>query len=140
MDAEQIRLVRLSFARVAAQEQEAGRLFYQRLFEIAPETRDLFRREMGAQERKLIQMLGVAVGMLSDPKALDIVLQSLGKRHAGYGVQDGHFVQVGEALMWMLERICGEDFTPQVRDCWAAAYGYMAYIMKRAIRVERGAA
>lgn len=137
MDAEQIKLVKLSFARVAAQEQEAGRLFYQRLFEIAPETRALFQNDLQAQERKLIQMLGIAVGMLNDPKALDIVLQSLGKRHARYGVQEDHFEQVGEALIWMLEQICGEDFTPQVRRCWIAAYNYMAYAMKRAMRVQR---
>lgn len=140
MDSEQIKLVRLSFAKVSGRELEAGRIFYQRLFEIAPETRVLFRNEIDVQAQKLVHMLGIAVGMLNDAPALEIVLQSLGKRHAGYGVRSEHFEKVGEALIWMLEQMCGEDFTPQVRDCWIASYRHMASVMKHAIRLQRGAA
>lgn len=133
MDSEQIRLVRLSFANIAGRELEAGRLFYRRLFEIAPETRVLFRNDMDVQSEKIIHMLGIAVGMLSDAKALEIVLESLGRRHRGYGARIEHFEKVGEALIWMLEQMCGDGFTPQVRACWAEVYRQMASSMKRAM-------
>lgn len=137
MNPEQIKLVRLSFTKIAGRELEAGRLFYERLFEIAPETRALFRSDLDVQAQKVMHMLGIAVGMLNDPQALKIVLESLGRRHHRYGVRDEHFEKVGEAMIWALQQICGDDLTPQVKQCWLAAYNYMAYIMKRAIRAEQ---
>lgn len=140
MDSEQIALVRLSFAKVAGRELEAGRLFHKRLFEIAPETRVLFRGDLDAQAEKVMHMLGLAVGMLNNAKALAVVLESLGRRHQGYGVRDAHFEIVGEAMIWTLGEICKDDFTPQVRACWVAAYGEMAAIMKRAMRAVQDVA
>ena len=137
MDSEQIALVRLSFAKVTGRELEAGRIFYQRLFELAPETRALFGNDMDAQAQKVMHMFGIAVGMLNDRQALMIVLESLGRRHSRYGAREEHFDKVGEAMIWTLEKICGDDLTPQVKQCWIAAYNYMAYIMKRAMRAAQ---
>lgn len=137
MDSGQISLVRLAFAKIAGHEREAGRLFYKRLFEIAPELRTLFGNDMDAMSEKLIHTLSIAVGMLSEPKALEVVLVSLGRRHRNYGARDEHFQKVGEALIWMLEEMCGDDFTPQARACWIAAYEHMSAVMCRELNQER---
>ena len=47
----------------------AAALFYQRLFELDPELRPLFPASLDEQGRKLMQMLGAAVGMLNKPAA-----------------------------------------------------------------------
>jgi hemoglobin-like flavoprotein len=59
-------------------------------------------------------------------------VRALGKRHAGYSVQDEHYDTVGAALLWTLEKGLGKDFTDDVRDAWTAAYTVLATTMKEA--------
>ena len=59
---------------------------------------------------------------------------ALGRRHSGYGVQDKDYGTVGKALIWTLEQGMGEDFTPEVRDAWMAAYGMIAQVMQQGSR------
>src|SRR5262245_38950257 len=58
-----IALVRTSFVRVAPI-QDAADLFYDRLFAIAPNLRELFPADLRAQKRKLMQMIATAVNGL----------------------------------------------------------------------------
>jgi hemoglobin-like flavoprotein len=34
--------------------------------------------------------------------------------------------------LWTLEQGLGDAFTPEVRDAWSAAYGWLVYRMQRA--------
>jgi nitric oxide dioxygenase len=133
MTPEQIRLVQDSFAKVAPIAEPAAAMFYERLFAIAPETRPLFARaDMTAQGRKLMQAIGQVVAALRAPEAVLPALRDLGRRHAGYGVQPGHYATVGAALLWTLEQGLGEAFTPAVRQAWEAAYGVVSTTMVEA--------
>jgi hemoglobin-like flavoprotein len=49
-----------------------------------------------------------------------------------YGVLPAHYDTVGAALLWTLEKGLGPDFTPEVKDAWAAVYGILAGTMKDA--------
>lgn len=46
----------------------AADLFYDRLFEIAPQVRPLFPEDLGGQKKQLMGMLGTAVGNLHKPE------------------------------------------------------------------------
>jgi hemoglobin-like flavoprotein len=46
-----------------------------------------------------------------------------------YGVEDRHYATVGEALLWTLEQGLGKDFTAEVREAWASAYGLLSRTM-----------
>lgn len=122
MTPHQIKLVQTSFARVAPIAATAADLFYGRLFEIAPHVRAMFPDDLTEQKKKLMAMLGTAVGGLSNLDTLVPAVQALGRRHAGYGVTAAHYRPVGSALLWTLEQGLGEAFTPEVRDAWATAY------------------
>ena len=65
MTPKDIDLVQRSFAKVAPVDDETGVLFYQRLFEIAPEVRPFFRGDIDAQGRMFMSMLTVAVNGLT---------------------------------------------------------------------------
>jgi len=130
----QIQLVRLSFVKVMDIKAAAGRMFYERLFTIAPEVRPMFKSDIGAQADKLMETLGVAISALKNPAALSPILAQLAKRHTAYGVRDEHYDKVGEALLWTLEKGLGEAFTPEVRKAWAELYGHVAASMKQAAR------
>jgi nitric oxide dioxygenase len=137
MTPEQIQLVRLSFVTVMDAKASAGKLFYDRLFAIAPEVRPLFKSDIGDQAEKMMDMLATAIAALKSPQALTPVLEGLGRRHAGYGVRDEHYDNVREAMLWALERTLGDAFTPQVRDAWTALYGTVAAVMKNAASGRR---
>jgi hemoglobin-like flavoprotein len=129
---EQLQLVRLTFIQISGRKQEAGRLFYDRLFAIAPETKPMFRGDMDVQATKLLDMLALAIGSFRDMSSLIPLLESLAVRHIGYGVRDADYDKVGEALFWTLEQILGPAFTPIVRAAWATLYGTIADVMRAA--------
>ena len=134
MTPEQIQLVRLSFVKVMDIKAAAGRLFYQRLFAIAPEVQPMFKSDIGAQADKLMETLGVAISALKNPAALAPILTQLARRHSGYGVRDAHYDKVGEALLWTLAEALGPAFTPQAHAAWGALYATLKQIMLDATR------
>jgi hemoglobin-like flavoprotein len=126
-------LIRNSWAQVVPMADQAAALFYQRLFEIDPSTRRLFRTtDMGAQRKKLLQVLGVAVSSLDNLRALSKMVEDLGRRHAGYGVKDSHYDSVGAALLWTLGQGLGKAWTPEVAAAWTEVYGLLSGIMRAA--------
>ena len=132
MTPQQIALVRSSFAEVSPIADSAAKLFYSRLFELDPSLRPLFRNSLDAQGSKLMNMIAGAVCLLDQPEKLLPVVRNLGRRHTGYGVEDGHYETVGAALLWTLEKGLGAAFTPEVENAWIAVYGVLADNMKMA--------
>jgi hemoglobin-like flavoprotein len=130
----QIDEVKRSFALVAPIADQVGILFYTRLFEIDPSLRRLFKADIKAQSKKLMQMIAVAVNGLDALETIVPAVQALGARHAGYGVTDAHYDTVASALLWTLEQGLGDVFTPAAREAWTAAYVLLAGTMKAAAR------
>src|SRR4051812_7072208 len=96
VDAAQVRLVQDSFQQVVPIQAAAGQLFYQRLFELDPSLRSLFKDDLTDQVRALMAMLSTAVFGLSRLDEIVPVVQALGRRHANYGVQEAHYATVGQ--------------------------------------------
>ena len=129
MTPRQIALVRQSWVKVQPVADEAAKVFYDRLFELEPALRPLFRHDMLEQGRKLMAMLAVAIHALERVDSL-AGLQDLGVRHARYGVKPEHYPRVGDALLWTLEQTLGGAFTVEVKDAWGAAYARLARRMQ----------
>jgi hemoglobin-like flavoprotein len=129
MTPDQIALVRQSFAKVLPIKDAAAALFYDRLFTIDPSTRPMFRGDMKAQGAKLMAAIGAVVRSLDRIDTMLPTIRDLARRHVGYGVRDEHYATVGAALLWTLEQGLSADFTPQVRDAWATAYGMLSTAM-----------
>jgi len=130
----QIDLVKSSFTAVEPIAEQAGQMFYDRLFALDPELRPLFKGDIKTQSKKLMQMIAVAVNNLDRPDALIPAVEALGARHGGYGVVDDHYATVAEALLWTLKQGLGPDFTPDVAGAWTEAYAMLADVMKAAAR------
>ena len=123
-------LVQTRFAQVRPIADAAAALFYNRLFELDPTLRPLFKGDLKEQGRKLMDMLTLAVKGLDRPEALLPALAALGRRHAGYGVNESDYETVGEALLWTLEQGLGPSFTPDIREAWSALYRFVADTMR----------
>jgi hemoglobin-like flavoprotein len=128
MTPHQTALVQASFATLAPRAEEVAVLFYQRLFALDPGLRQLFPAEMAA--------LAAAVQALARPEAVIPALQALGRRHAGYGVEDHHYDTVGAALMATLRDGLAEAFDAETEAAWAACYPLVATTMRGAVRAE----
>lgn len=136
----QIDLVQTSFAVITPIADDAAALFYRRLFALDPALEQMFAGDMAKQRRMLMQMLSAAVKGLTRLDRLVPIVEDLGRRHAGYGVEDAHYDTVGTALIWTLEKGLGGAFTPEMRDAWTTVYGLLATTMKNAAAKERCAA
>jgi hemoglobin-like flavoprotein len=136
----QKRLVQETFAIIAPIADDAAALFYRRLFEIDPSLQQMFRGDMREQRKRLMQMIAVAVKGLDRLEQLVPAVQDLGRRHAGYGVEDRHYDTVGAALLWTLQKGLGSAFTPDAKEAWATVYGILAATMKEAAREALAAA
>ena len=132
MTSKQIELVRTTFSRLEAMGGIAALTFYQRLFTLDPSLRPLFRNDIEEQGKRLMLALRFIVDSLEMPQALIPALESLGRRHVAYGVQERHYETVGIALLNMLERTLGAAFTSDARVAWTTAYTNVAEVMKRA--------
>ncbi|HXO03117.1 MAG TPA: globin family protein [Stellaceae bacterium] len=132
MTPEQIAIVKTSFAMVAPIADQAGMLFYDRLFTIDPSLRRLFKGDIAEQSRTLMKMIAVAVGGLDRLETIVPAVQALGVRHASYGVTTAHYDTVAAALLWTLGQGLGDGFTPEVEAAWVAAYTLLAATMRAA--------
>jgi len=132
MDAAKKALVQSSWARVEPIADVAANLFYTRLFELDPSLDALFDTDIEEQGRKLMSMIGLAVRGLDDLDELAPAVESLGRRHAGYGVEAHHYETVATAFLDTLATGLGEAFTPEVREAWTETYLLLADLMKAA--------
>jgi hemoglobin-like flavoprotein len=132
MKVDQITLVQDTFDKIRPISEKAAKLFYNRLFELDPSLKSLFKGDMKTQGKMLMQMLDYAITGLDRLDTIVLAIQNLGICHAGYGVKDEYYETVGEALLWTLEQGLGKDFTPDVKDAWVEAYKLLSDIMKSA--------
>jgi hemoglobin-like flavoprotein len=131
LTADQIHRLRKSFIHVERQSHVAALVFYQRLFELDPTLRALFKTDIELQAQKLLDMLAAALSLLERPGELTSTLEDLGARHAGYGVKEEHYATVGTALLAMLESVLTKEFTPETRLAWTDLYALIAGNMLR---------
>ena len=129
MTSDQVTLVQESFAKVAPISETAAVLFYERLFEIAPQVKAMFPADMTEQRRKLMATLAAVVNGLGDLNSILPAASALAKRHVSYGAKAEHYPVVGAALLWTLEKGLGDGWTPDVAAAWTAAYGTLSGYM-----------
>ena len=134
MTSDQIELVRTSFARIQPVVEEAAVLFYARLFERDPSLRPLFHTDIREQGHKLMDIIGFAVDGLDAVEKLTPTLRELGVRHLHYGVTEGNYDVVGDALLWTLRKALKDEYTDEVNEAWAALYSFLSESMKSGAR------
>lgn len=130
----QKQLVRQSFQKIIPIADTAAALFYARLFELDPQLKALFKGDMQAQGRKLMDMIAVAVRNVENLGAVLPAVEDLGRRHVAYGVTDAHYDTVAQALLDTLANGLGADFTAETRAAWTELYQIIADAMKQAGR------
>jgi protocatechuate 4,5-dioxygenase, alpha chain len=124
-------LVRDSFAKIEPITLQDAAIFYDRLFVLDPSLKRLFKADMTEQGRMLMAMIGTVVANLGNLETIMPAVQDLGRRHATYGVQPGHYETVGAPLLWTLEQGLGDAFTQPVKAAWTEAYAVLSSVMQK---------
>ena len=132
MTPEQVELIRKSFDSMWPMRRDIADLCYNRFFELAPDARHLFPRDMERQRLKLMDMIAALVGSLDERPLFQSLVTNSGRKHARFGIQPTQYVAMGEALMWALECKFGASFTPELRESWRALYTTVQDEMLRA--------
>lgn len=115
------------------QADRASALFFDRLRAIDAESRALFERDGDADlTRTFRRMMAELIALHDDPRDLVIRAAELGRRHAGYGVREGDYRSVLDALLWVLELLAPSLDTATVHAAWSEAFALVAAIMRRA--------
>jgi hemoglobin-like flavoprotein len=131
----QISLVKRSWSKLLPIADVAAALFYDRLFEINPELRPMFKtQDLTSQRKKLAKAITTVIMSLENIETLMPMIRLLGQRHVAYGVEDAHYDQVGEALLWALEAGLGNDWNDAIRQSWINAYQLLSSVMINAAR------
>jgi hemoglobin-like flavoprotein len=134
----QKRLVRDSFDSVREYSDDSVvLLFYGRLFELAPQTRGMFKIGMPEQAHKLMATLTTLVESLDRFEELRQNLADLGRRHAGYKVEPAHYRLLVTALMWAFGQALDLEFDRETRTAWEHLLGAVsATMIEGAVTVE----
>jgi len=129
MTAHQVQLVKDSWALVIPISQQAGDLFYGRLFDVAPQIKPLFKGNMAMQAKMLTEMITYVVNKLDKLEEIIGEIKALAVRHKGYGTKPEHYPVVGECLIWTLEKGLGTRWNKELQDAWIAAYTILSKTM-----------
>lgn len=133
---QQIKLVESSWDYILLNSNEAGNIFYKKLFSIAPELRQLFKGDINSQSQKLVSLITFAVHKLNSFNDIVSDVRALGVRHKGYNVKPAHFEVVGEALLWTLNKSLGNKWNEETEQAWAATYNTLSKIMIEAAQQD----
>jgi hemoglobin-like flavoprotein len=125
----QILLVKNSWSYLIIKSEEAGLLFYNRLFEIAPELKPMFKTEQKDQSRKLITMVTLIVSKLQKLEEIQEEIKNLAIRHRRYGVDTAYYRIVGAALLWTIQRALPEKWTDELEEAWVEVYALISESM-----------
>ena len=103
-------------------------VFYEHLFEIAPQLRAMFPVDMTTQMQKMSDTLLFAIGQLEslDTAALEAALRHLGATHrTRYGVEAEQYRYVGHALTRAVRDVAGLAYSGALSSSWIAVYQYV---------------
>ena len=130
MTNKQIEQVKSSWAIVATIDSiTVGGLFYNRLFEIAPQLKPMFRNPIPEQSKKLLAMINYVISKLDKLEDILEEVAKLAKRHMNYGVKPDHYRIVGDALLWTLEKGLAENWNDEIKEAWSNCYQILSSAM-----------
>ena len=132
----QIELVQQSWQTIKSGDIETtGRIFYNCLFELAPEVKPMFRRaSINEQSGKFLSMINYFIMNLNNPQDAIGAISILAKQHVSFGVQEEQYTLIGRALLWTLETTFADKWSKELKQAWIIAYTMLAEAMMKAAK------
>jgi nitric oxide dioxygenase len=122
--------VRQTWALILPQRKQVCRDFYRRLFRRYPELEPLFKGEIGEQADLFVTMINTVISALEHPERVRPLIETLGARHAGYGVQAADYAKFEEVLLETLDEALGDALDDQGRAAWREVFEQLSAAMQ----------
>lgn len=120
LTADEIRLIRETFALLNLISKTVAKQFYNSLFDLDPTLRAYFPADLTLQQMRLITTLQVVVETLDHPELFPQAVLRLVMEHRELQIEA--FVLFGQALLSTVQLALGRACTPAVYAAWARAY------------------
>ncbi len=143
MTPEQARLLAESFSKLENRLYDLGSLVHQKLFEISPQLRHLFKGDMEEQKLKMARVFAEFVRLKTRShhflpvtgKGGEVIIPgigSLGARHVIiYGARPEHFGYMREALLYAIKTLLGTDYNDEIGRAWSETFDMLAGAMHK---------
>lgn len=128
MNEQQIELINNSWD-IVMQHPSPMLAFYDRLFEIAPNTKHYFPDDITKQSEKLAYTVGFVVSNLERFDEIKGSIEDLGRFHNKLKIQPEHYMAVKTALIDTIESVMGDKYSKETGDAWDVALTAIATIM-----------
>jgi nitric oxide dioxygenase len=96
-------------------------VFYEKLFELFPEIKPLFKHSVDKQGKMLTSMISLLLNSFYDKSLIKTIKEML-IRHMGYGIKLYNFYIGGEILIYTLRTILNDEFTEKCNLAWCKVY------------------
>lgn len=138
----QLRVLKQTYRRIQPYSDQFGLVFYERLFATAPDLKTMFGTDIKTQQAKFMKVIKEFVELnMRSAISLPVTANNTegaiipgaywaGKLHMAYGVRLEDYDKMKSALLWALEKVLGNEYTPEVRDTWSQAYDLIAGSMR----------
>ena len=110
--------------------------FYANMFAMRPELEGLFVNGTGAQGAMLSHMLRSVVSGLERRKHVTIGLQTMGRKHVGYGVELDHYDTFRAAMLKTISDVMGAGLTREIEESWSETLDVILGLMKEGAGAE----
>ncbi len=110
--------------------------FYANMFAMRPELEGLFVNGTAAQGAMLTHMLRSVVLGLERRKHVTVGLQTLGRKHAGYGVELDHYGTFRAAMLKTISDVMGVDLTREFEKSWSETLDVILGLIKEGAGAE----
>jgi NAD(P)H-flavin reductase/hemoglobin-like flavoprotein len=118
-----------TWSMAAALGDEVPLYFYSHLFLSHPELREMFPVSMAGQRDKLFAALGHIVSHADQIDEVARFIGQLGRDHRRFSVTPEQYSMVGASFLATLQKYLGPEWTDEVAQSWAEAYGLIAKVM-----------
>ncbi len=119
MTPRQITLIQKSWSQLSPVEDMAARLFYRRLFELAPEVRPSVSLSISEQSDHLLMTLTSAVAELSEIELSEGALQFDDRFMVDFGIAAEFRSEIEAAFLWMMDQVLGDSDAHATWSAWA---------------------
>lgn len=121
--------IRTSWEVMATSGMENMMMFYDKLFEIAPQVRPMFPEDLTKQSEKLAYTITYVVSNIDRLEEIKESIEDLGRIHNKLEIPADYYPPVKEALIWTIQQKMGGEYSDSIGKSWDTALDMLANIM-----------
>ena len=111
-------LIRATFVQIEPALDLVAALYFLKLFDLDPSLRGVFTGAAKDRTRKFTAAMKLVVISLDRQDELEPTLKLIGVQSRQYGVRDGQYATLAEAMIWTLDQSLEGAFTKEARGAW----------------------